>query len=114
MSNFRTNTKYLEYGFVSDNLFKRDIKLKGSIDRIDTCNDKFIIIDYKTGDSNFDSFTDVFSGKKLQLLVYEKAFENISGLKPAGVFYLPITNGFSKTKNNYKQSYVIVNNHALF
>lgn len=110
VSNFRPNTKYLEYGFVSDNLFKRDIKLKGSIDRIDTCNDKFIIIDYKTGDSNFDSYTDVFSGKKLQLLVYAKAFENISGLKPAGVFYLPITNGFSKIKSNYKFVGVLDNN----
>ena len=110
VSNFKPNIKYLEYGFVSDKLFKNDIKLKGSIDRIDTCNDKFIIIDYKTGDSNFDNYTDVFSGKKLQLLVYAKAFEKISGLKPAGVFYLPITNGFSKTKSNYKFVGVLDNN----
>lgn len=84
--------KYCEYKF--DNISVNDIKLKGFIDRIDISGDNFIVIDYKTGDNEFKNFNDVYSGKKLQLLVYSKAFATISGLKPRGAFYLPISNAF--------------------
>ena len=90
--------QFYEYKF-DKSLVVNGINIKGYIDRIDTKDDGFIIIDYKTGDNQFSNYNDVYSGKKLQLLVYAKAFENISGKKARGVFYLPISNGFGNDKS---------------
>lgn len=109
VSSYKPNLRYLEYGFASECLNSRGIKIKGIIDRVDVWNDNYIIIDYKTGDSSFDNYTDVASGKKLQLLVYAKAFGEKSKLKPNGVFYLPISNAYSKSKQTYKFAGVINN-----
>lgn len=102
VSSYRPNIKYLEYKFATNNLSKYGVSLRGTIDRVDIWDNNFIIIDYKTGDSHFDNYTDVFSGKKLQLLVYAKCFASKTGLLPKGVFYLPISNAFGKEKPNYK------------
>ena len=102
VSSYKPNLNYLEYSFVNDSIGCNGIKIKGTIDRVDTWKNDFIIIDYKTGDSNFDDYTDVFSGKKLQLLVYAKAFEEKTKCNAKGAFYLPISNSFGKTKQNYK------------
>lgn len=92
----------------------RKIYLKGIIDRIDEHEDSFRIIDYKTGaySSKFDDLSDIYNGKKIQLIVYTKVYENISSLKPAGAFYLPILNVFDKedAKELYKLQGVIVKN----
>ena len=75
------------------------INIKGYIDRIDIKDDGFIILDYKTGDNQFKNYNDVYSGKKLQLLVYAKAFEKSSKKKANGVFYFPISNAFGDERN---------------
>ena len=75
------------------------IYIKGFIDRIDTKDDGFIILDYKTGDNQFKNYNDVYSGKKLQLLVYARAFELSSKKKAKGVFYFPISNAFGDDKS---------------
>ena len=102
VSSYKPNLKYLEHTFVSETATKYGIKIKGTIDRVDTWNNDFIIIDYKTGDSNFSDYTDVYSGKKLQLLVYAKCFADKYKLNPKGVFYLPISNAYSKESKKYK------------
>lgn len=102
-SNFKP--KYFEYKF--DNLIVDGIRLKGFIDRIDVCKDDFIIIDYKTGDSNFKNYNDVVSGKKLQLLVYANAYAKQSGLTPNGAFYLPLSNVFGED-SSYKLNGVML------
>lgn len=87
--------KYFEYKF--DNIISIDgVDIKGYIDRVDTKDNGFIIIDYKTGDNQFKNYDDLLSGKKLQLLVYARAFEKCSGLEPRGVYYFPIMNGFNE------------------
>ena len=96
LSNFVPS--FYEYKF-DKSLVVNGINIKGYIDRVDTKDNGFIIIDYKTGDNQFSNYNDVYSGKKLQLLVYAKAFENISGKKAKGVFYLPISNGFGNDKS---------------
>ena len=73
------------------------IKLEGKIDRIDTHDGKFRIIDYKTGKIE-DNIKRVFYGKKIQLISYLMAMEQM-GLKPAGVVYFPIRNEFSDDTN---------------
>ena len=105
LSNFEP--KYFEYYF--DNIINSNgINIKGFVDRIDIIDGGFLIIDYKTGDNQFKNYNDVYSGKKLQLLVYAKAFEEKSGLESKGVFYLPISNGFGDN-NSYKFSGVMLN-----
>lgn len=92
LSNFKPEYKYLEYKFNSENYKIDGIKLNGAIDRVDICGDEFLIIDYKTGSNDFKDYTELCSGKKLQLLVYAKVFEDITNFKPAGVYYMPISN----------------------
>ena len=111
-SNFLPNKKYLEYSFLSK-LKYNNIRIKGVIDRVDICGDNFIIIDYKTGDSSFDDYTDVYSGKKLQLLVYAKAFAEEKHLSPSGVFYLPIKNNLTYDGGNYKFIGVMDRNDSI-
>lgn len=79
------------YGAV--NLLGGKICLEGKIDRVDVYNNRFRIIDYKTGKIE-DNIKRVFYGKKIQLVTYLLAMQN-TGLKPAGVVYSPIRNEFS-------------------
>lgn len=111
-------TKY-EHNFGNENhnalIIKsndNEIKLKGVIDRVDVFEDTFRIIDYKTGQSDFNNFTDIASGKKLQLFVYVKAIHNKSKLTPVGAFYMPIKNDYvtdEKEDELYKLKGVIAN-----
>ena len=72
------------------------IRLKGVIDRVDVADSTFRIVDYKTGSDKFSDFTDLYSGKKIQLIVYMDIFARANNnLKPAGAFYLPIKNNFT-------------------
>ncbi len=66
-------------------------KISGRIDRIDTYGDYFRIIDYKTGSVDATDKA-LFTGNKLQLYLYASA---ITDKKPAGVYYLPISDDFS-------------------
>lgn len=89
------------------------IKLKGIIDRVDEFNDTFRVVDYKTGQSDFSNFTELVSGKKLQLFVYVKAVQNSSALTPVGAFYMPIKNDYVSDEHEgemYKLKGVIANN----
>lgn len=98
--------KYFEYRF--DNLeMCEGIRVKGSIDRVDTLDNKFIVIDYKTGDNQFDDYDDILSGKKLQLLIYAKAFSEKSGKIPVGAFYLPISNAFDTVGVSYQYNGIV-------
>lgn len=100
--------EYYEYSFTTKEHTLDGLKFTGSIDRVDTCWKKFMIIDYKTGSNDFSDFTDLYSGKKLQLLAYAKFFKDITNLTPAGVFYLPISNKFSKTGSDYRYNGVML------
>jgi len=98
--------KYFEYKF--DNILKIDgINIKGFVDRVDICDDGFVVIDYKTGDNKFNNFNDVYSGKKIQLFIYAKAIADKINKKAKGIFYLPISNAFDED-NTYKYSGVMI------
>ena len=90
----------LEQSFGKDNQFGAvdllggQIQLEGKIDRVDVCENRFRIIDYKTGKIE-DNIKRVFYGKKIQLVTYLLAMQK-TGLKPAGVVYFPIRNEFSQ------------------
>ncbi len=73
-------------------------QLRGFVDRVDVYRDGdiafFRVVDYKTGEKNFD-YCDVFNGVGLQMLLYlfalEQEGEAVLGGKatPAGVQYFP-------------------------
>lgn len=76
----------------------KEIKLTGTIDRIDILKDGervFVkVIDYKTSNKEF-SLSDAYNGLDIQLMVYLSAALNSKKLVrtenyPAGVFYFPI------------------------
>ena len=88
-----------------------NVSVLGYIDRVDVKDDKFALIDYKTGADKF-SYTDLVSGRKIQLLVYVKAVNAMTGLIPVCACYLPIKNDFKVSAddiNSYKFKGVFTN-----
>lgn len=84
----------------------KEIKLTGTIDRVDVLRDGkrvFVkIIDYKTSDKEF-SLSDAYQGLDIQLMVYLSAVlesDRLTKTKnyPAGVFYFPITDPMIETQ----------------
>ncbi|PKK96137.1 MAG: hypothetical protein CVV59_00015 [Tenericutes bacterium HGW-Tenericutes-4] len=82
-----------ENSVLNFNIAGKNISFAGVVDRVDTFNDYFRIIDYKTGKSDF-SFKELYFGKKIQLFLYASVYRMLTGKIPAGVFYFPIKNEF--------------------
>lgn len=81
----------------------KKIDLKGTIDRVDKLDDKFIIIDYKTYKSADLPLKELYCGQKIQLYVYMRAVEQSLGATPCGVFYFPVFSSFTdEDGNRYK------------
>lgn len=68
----------------------RKMTLYGKIDRVDTDEGIFRIIDYKLSPHDID-LSKVYQGFSLQLFVYSAALKDKLG-KPGGMFYLAVTN----------------------
>lgn len=88
--------------------------LHGKIDRIDICEDEknvyVKVIDYKSGNSDFDLLS-TYYGLKLQLMAYMKAAVEIEGKRhigknivPAGVLYYNISDPIVEKKDEDKAS----------
>lgn len=81
----------------------KEVALKGTVDRVDRLDDKFIIIDYKTYKSADLSLKELYTGQKLQLYVYMRAVEQSINAAPCGVFYFPVFSSFTdESANRYK------------
>lgn len=63
--------------------------LRGKIDRIDVKDNRFTVIDYKTGSKTFD-LNSIYQGIDLQLTLYADAFKSEQQMEPAGLFYFNI------------------------
>ncbi len=91
---------YFEYRFVEGGLAvtvgKKEVFIRGTIDRIDVFNDKFFVVDYKTGSvKDKDKTYKLYYGTNLQLYLYLLALIK-KGLVPVGAFYLSISAGYEK------------------
>lgn len=64
-------------------------ELRGKIDRIDIKDNRFTVIDYKTGSKTFD-LNSIYQGIDLQLTLYADAFKSEQAMEPAGLFYFNI------------------------
>lgn len=69
------------------------LKVSGKADRVDEADDLVRVIDYKTGYPD-DSPTAYYTGRKLQLELYLLAASE--GKTPAGAFYFPAADSFTK------------------
>lgn len=87
--------------------------LIGKIDRLDVLTDeenpqnsKFIVIDYKSGETAA-SFSELslYNGQKLQLLVYVKAAQNHLGYVPVGYYYFAMHDTFAKSNEDDDYAY---------
>ena len=85
----------------------RKLFLRGRIDRIDRCKNDVVILDYKSSSSVTFGVPEVFFGERIQLFVYLAAVTEKDGVRPAGAFYLPMTNRYVKAdKENSRFRYV--------
>lgn len=84
----------------------------GFIDRVDEYDGKILIVDYKTGKVD-DKLTAVYTGEKIQLYVYLKYFMD-KGYVPAGVFYLPIADGYGSKPKGYAMKGQMINDVETF
>ena len=88
---FKVNVKGKEYNLV------------GVIDRVDSFNDHFVVIDYKTGKAGNAGVSELYYGDKIQIFVYAKALQNLIGKKPMAIFYFPVSNEYEDVNvNPYK------------
>lgn len=62
------------------------IDFKGIVDRIQSTNDRFIIIDYKSSKHSFN-LDDFLAGRKLQLVTYSTLLEEVLQKKCIGSYY---------------------------
>lgn len=88
----------------------KEYVLVGSIDRIDENDGYFAIIDYKSYEKNL-SVKDIYSGEKIQPVLYMDAAKNKDLKYPVGMLYQPVSVGYkTKGKNRFKMSGFIINN----
>lgn len=78
----------------------KKVELKGTIDRVDRLDDKFVLIDYKTYKSADLPLKELYCGQKIQLYVYMRAVEQSLGATPCGVFYFPVFSSFTDEQSN--------------
>lgn len=77
-------------------------RLVGKIDRVDVKDKRFIVIDYKSG-ATAAAYGEkyLYTGQKMQLLVYMKAvMNNHPDYRPAGFYYFNMHNRFSKVDDD--------------
>ena len=63
-----------------------NLYIKGYIDRVDTYNNCFRVIDYKSSNQTLTE-KNILNGSKLQLVTYTKILKNELGLEPYGSYY---------------------------
>ncbi len=85
-----------EIGNLATSIGSEDVAMRGTIDRIDVCGDKFLIVDYKTGSvKGKDATYKLYYGTNLQPYLYLSALIE-EGLTPVGAFYLSVSAGYEK------------------
>lgn len=74
----------------------KDENVHGQIDRVDTADEYFRIVDYKTGAIDA-SATSYYMGRKIQLELYATAVKSAG--KCAGVYYFPASLSYKEAKD---------------
>ena len=95
---FKSVSQELPFGYDDKAVtFAGNIKLVGKIDRVDQWGEFVRIIDYKTGNVSV-SASDVYYGRKIQLICYLLALKRYRNIEPGACLYFPIHNEFAKSE----------------
>ena len=90
-------------------------RLRGSIDRVDACGDKFYIVDYKSASDVKFKLGQIYYGERIQLVIYlSELMKDMDG-ESVGIFYLPMPSGYRKRAdddNPYSFRGIISSNDA--
>ena len=97
--NSKFKPKYFEKKFDGENLKISDKKVVGIVDRIDTYEDMFRVIDYKTGKITTALLSSLYYGEKLQLFLYGNSLKKELGLDFSGAFYFDAKISYSKNQS---------------
>ncbi len=91
----------------------RVLNIRGVIDRIDTYQDQFFVIDYKSKSSIDFGVKNIIMGDRVQMLIYILAVCGAESFTPAGMFYVLMSDKYTtkdKDDDRYKyQGYVNLN-----
>ena len=96
MENSRFVPTYFEKRFDGKELTLGGMSVVGFIDRVDIYNDKFRVIDYKTGRITSSILSSLYYGTKLQLFLYGNSLKKGLGLDFSGAFYFDAKVSYSK------------------
>ncbi|MBQ1522565.1 MAG: exodeoxyribonuclease V subunit gamma, partial [Erysipelotrichaceae bacterium] len=76
------------------------VLINGFIDRLDTGNDEFMIVDYKSSRKSVTEES-IANGTRIQLLTYLLAYAELQDeFRPFGMAYYNLKNGFAEYKEN--------------
>ena len=76
------------------------VLINGFIDRLDTGNDEFMIVDYKSSRKSVTEES-IANGTRIQLLTYLLAYAELQNeFRPFGMAYYNLKNGFAEYKEN--------------
>ncbi len=94
-----------KYPAITVNTKKGEMKITGKVDRIDGDDKHMSVIDYKTGNVDKGEVDlNLYTGKKLQLFLYAKAFSD--KYIPVGAYYFPVSNEYSESEERANHGYV--------
>lgn len=83
----------------------RVINIKGIIDRIDTYQDKFFVIDYKSKSHIDFKPKNVLFGDRIQMLIYIMAVATQESFTPAGMFYVLMNDKYVNPKDDAEKRF---------
>ena len=83
----------------------RVINIKGIIDRIDTYQDKFFVIDYKSKSHIDFKPKNVLFGDRIQMLIYIMAVATQKSFTPAGMFYVLMNDKYVNPKDDAEKRF---------
>ncbi|MGN0797063.1 MAG: PD-(D/E)XK nuclease family protein [Christensenellales bacterium] len=83
----------------------RVINIKGIIDRIDTYQDKFFVIDYKSKSHIDFKPKNILFGDRIQMLIYIMAVASQNSFTPAGMFYVLMNDKYVKPSDDAEKRF---------
>ena len=83
----------------------RVVNIRGIIDRIDTYQDKFFVIDYKSKSHIDFKPKNVLFGDRIQMLIYIMAVATQESFTPAGMFYVLMNDKYVNPKDDAEKRF---------
>ena len=90
---------------VAINNGNRVVNIRGIIDRIDTYQDKFFVIDYKSKSHIDFKPKNILFGDRIQMLIYIMAVASQESFTPAGMFYVLMNDKYVKPSDDAEKRF---------